>query len=139
MAETVSVTVREAAGRLGVSERTVWRRIRSGELPAERSGRRVLVTLGAGYPEAGRAGSGIAEAVAPYGSRRRPGAAPEGPWPYTRENLERRRRALGLRRQAAVAELERLATESRPDPGGLTAVDYLRDLRDPGWPGDDDA
>ncbi len=139
MAETISITVREAAGSLGVSERTVWRRIRSGELPAERSGRRVLVTLGARYPEAGRAGSGIAEAAAAYRSWAQLGVATEGPWPYTGENLERQRRSLRLRRQAAVAELERLATESRPDPGGLTAVDYLRDIRDPEWPGDDEA
>lgn len=134
----MSVTVKEAAGRLGVSERTIWRRIRSGELPAERSGRRVLVTLGARHPEAGRAGPGIAEAAAPYGTWGRLGAATESPWPYTSENLEKRRRALNLRRQAAVAELERLATESRPDADGLTAVDYLRDIRDPQWPGDDE-
>ncbi len=139
MSQTAALTVPEAARRLAVSERTIWRRIRSGELPAERSGRRVLVTLEARYAEAGRAGSGIAEAAALYGSSAQLGVAMEGPWPYTSENLEKRRRALSLRRQAAVAELGRLATESRPDPGGLTAVDYLRDIRDPEWPGNEEA
>jgi excisionase family DNA binding protein len=126
------LTVPEAAARLGVSERTVWRRIRAGTLPAARAGRRVLVEVGTAYPTAEPSRRRVAEAAAPYRSSADAGYEP-GPWPYTRENIERQRQRLLARRNAAFAELERLAAKTRPDPDGLTGVDYLRELRDPDW------
>jgi len=129
---TTGLTIAQAAARLGVSERTVWRRIRSGALAAERAGRRVLVLFGTGYPGPGE-GLRVEEAAARYDV-----AVPlpdqlgaiAGPWPYTHQNLEKRRRILLARRQAAIAEMDRLAAEVKPDPDGLTAADYIRADRD---------
>lgn len=135
MSATVAVSVPEAAARLGRSERTIWRQIRSGELEVRREGRRVLVLV----PDARRPGLGPAgghrtsEAAAPYG----PGIDRDtgrewqvGPFPYTAEVVERHRRAKLARRRAAIEEIKRLATLSTPDPDGLTAADYVRADRD---------
>jgi len=138
------LTVPQAAARLGVSERTVWRRIRSGSLRVERAGRNVLVEVGSAYPDAGARGSANStrESLAEYGhidlgdptsSDTRDIGDFVGVWPYTVENVDRQRRALRARREAAFKEMERLAALTRPDPEGLTGVDYLRDLRDPDW------
>ncbi|OGN88311.1 MAG: hypothetical protein A2X23_09560 [Chloroflexi bacterium GWC2_73_18] len=131
------LTIPEAAVLLGVSERTIWRRIRSGELPTERIGRRIYVRR-----PADAFARRVAEAAPRYGTAPAEDDSPDaldGPWPYTRENLESQRRAILARRQAAVAETDRLAAETRPDPDGLTAVDYLRDIRDPDWDAEDGA
>ena len=61
-----------------------------------------------------------------------------GPWPYTAENVKRQRERLRERRIAALAAIERIAQETRPDPDGWTAVDYLRDIRDPDWEPEED-
>ncbi len=128
------LTVPQAAARLGVSERTLWRRIRARELSVERDGRRVLVRFETAYPERPASAHQAREAALPYDGSR---ALPEeleslvGPWPFSRPNLERRYRQILARRESAVAELVRLAAESRPDPEGLTVVDYLRPIRDP--------
>lgn len=120
MSETVSVAVPEAARRLGVSERTIWRRLRRGTLLARRSGRHVMVEL----PK-----HAMAEAAAPY--RAAPAAEwGPGPWPYTAAAVDRHRRALTERRRAAADAMDRLAALSQPDPEGLSAVDYLRAERE---------
>src|SRR3990170_8244505 len=131
------LTIPEAAVLLGVSERTIWRRIRSGELPTERIGRRIYVRR-----PADAFARRVSEGAPRYGTAPAEDDSPDaldGPWPYTRENLESQRRAILARRQAAVAEMDRLAAETRPDPDGLTAVDYLRDIRDPDWDAQDGA
>jgi len=129
---TTRLTISQAAARLGVSERTVWRRIRSGALAGERDGRRVLVPFGTGSPAAGE-GRRVGEASVGYElDTQLPDelGTPARPWPYTPENIEKRRRMLLARRQAARAEMDRLSPEIKPDPDGLTAADYIRADRD---------
>lgn len=121
MSETMSVTVAEAARRLGVTERTIWRRLRSGAMRAHREDRRVLVELPA---------HAVAEAGLAYRATTTQSDWDPGPWPYTPEIVERHRRAVLARRRAAAAEMDRLAALSGPDPDGLSAVDYLRADRD---------
>ena len=123
------VPVRAAAAVLGVSERTIWRHIRCGELPVQRRGRRVFVLVSAPEaPEPGRAtGHRVGEAVAPYTST---DDWVVGVFPYTATVVERHRRAKLARRRAALAEIRRLAALSRPDPDGLTGADYIRAERD---------
>ena len=123
MSETPSVSVAEAARRLGVTERTIWRRLRSGARRGRKVDRRILVDLPADRRVSEPARRYALDVPAP--DRWSP-----GPWPYTEEVLERHRRALAARRRAAAEVMDRLAADSRPDPDGLTVVDYLRADRD---------
>lgn len=70
----------------------------------------------------------IGEPAAPYGDA--PDESPRGwqvgPWPYTPEIAERHRRAQLVRRRAAIATIKELAKLTKPDPDGLTFVDYLQ-------------
>lgn len=129
MTETAELSVPDAAARLGRSERTIWRRIRSGELAAVRRGRRVFVLVPA--PETSDAerpaGHRVGEAVVSY---RATNDWTVGPFPYTTEVVERHRRAKLARRRAALMEIRQLAALSTPDPDGLTGVDYIRAERD---------
>lgn len=134
-AMSVTLSVPEAAAYLRVSQRTIWRRIRSGQLPASRLGRRVRVELDAHSQGASR----VSEATAPYGpSDTWSDPETDGPWPYTAEARQRQRTTLLAQRRAAVEAMRAIARESRPDPDGLTVVDYLRELRDPDWEPQDD-
>lgn len=131
MAATLAVSVPEAAARLGRSERTIWRLIRSGELQVRREGRRVLVVIPDGRrPGPERVGGHrTSETAAPYGISPDRDAGREwqiGPFPYTAAVVERHRRAKLARRRAAIEEIKRLAALSKPDPDGLTAADYVR-------------
>jgi excisionase family DNA binding protein len=135
MAETLALSVPEAAARLGLSERTIWRQIHSGELKTRRNGRRVMVLVQdvpwPGLELAG--GHRSAETAAPYEPSRHREVGRDwqvGPFPYTAAVVERHRRARLARRRAAVAEIKRLASLSKPDPDGLTAADYVRAERD---------
>jgi excisionase family DNA binding protein len=87
MSTTEHLTAAETAKRLGISLRTVRRRIADGTLPTVRIGGAVRVLYGDPAliidPEPAAHGTGIAETVAPYSSRAR---AP-GLWPYTRPAL----------------------------------------------------
>lgn len=126
MSEPLSVP--EAAAALGVSERTIWRWLESGRLSADRSGGRVHVSL----PSDERARA-IAEAKVAYGTSldAMPVAITAGAWPYTAENVEKRKAIVAARRRHAVETMDRLSRETRPDPDGLTGVDYIRELRGP--------
>jgi len=135
MTATLGVSVLEAAVRLGRSERTIWRQIRSGQLQTKREGRRVLVLI----PDAAWSGSGPAPGRRTSETATRYEAEPDreagqdwrvGPFPYTAAVVERHRRARLARRRAAVEEIKRLAALSKPDPDGLTAADYVRADRD---------
>lgn len=127
---SVSVSVSHAATILGVSERTVWRRIRDGRLLVVRADGRVLVVL---TPD--RHDRRTAETAAEYGS-----SAPMlddpvlGVWPYDTAAHARHRARLRQQRMAVLEDVARLAREVRPDPDGLTALDSLDELRGP-WPG----
>lgn len=130
-----SVSVPEAALRLGRSERTIWRQIRSGQLQTNREGRRVLVLIpDAPWPGSGSArGRRTSETAPTYeaeGNRKAGWDWQVGPFPYTAAVVERHRRARLARRRAAIEEIKRLAALSKPDPDGLTAADYVRADRD---------
>lgn len=135
MTATLALSVPEAARRLGLSERTVWRRIRSGKLQTRREDRRVLVLVAdAPWPGLEPAGGhGTSEAAAPYRPSSDWDASRDwqvGPFPYTAAVVERHRRAMLARRRAGIEEIKRLAALSKPDPDGLTAADYVRADRD---------
>lgn len=123
---SVTVSVPEAAVLLGVSERTVWRRIKEGLVSSRRVGRQVLVLVD--QPPRTR----IAEAAIAYVTDAEVGVDPlVGPWPFTASKVAAFRERERQRRRQAVEELRLLAAETRPDPHGLTVVDYLRSWRDP--------
>jgi len=120
-----ALEVRDAARRLGVSERTIWRRIRAGRLPVERAGRRILVLVPARWA--------AREVPAAYGAAVRGVAPAEGvPWPFDGEAARSSADRLRSRRLAALAQLDRIARGVAPDRDGLTVTDYIRELRDPG-------
>jgi hypothetical protein len=129
MTETPAISIPEAAARLERSERTIWRQIRSGELKTRREGRRVMVFVpgAATMPTETKGGHRVGEAVEPYGTAR---DWEVGAFPYTQAAVERHRHARLARRRAAFAEMDRIAGLTRPDPAGLTGVDYIRVDRD---------
>jgi hypothetical protein len=136
MTETLALRVPEAAARLGRSERTVWRQIRAGELPVQRQGRRVFVVIDP-MSAWGRepAATGTAESALAYGATeaQSQGEWRVGAWPYTSEVVERHRKARQAkldRRRAAFALMDELAKHTKPDPDGLTVVDYLHAYKD---------
>lgn len=128
MTATVALSVPEAAARLGRSERTIWRQIRSGELHTQREGRRVQVLL---EPEQAwptlPVPRGTREAAVSYGTQ---DDWQVGRWPYTAEIVERHRVAKLARRRAAIQTIKELSERTRPDPDGLTFQDYLDADRD---------
>ena len=128
MTLTMTLSVPEAAARLGRSERTVWRQIRAGELRTRREGRRVLVLMDAdeGWLD-GASPPRVREVAPPYLTGRE---WLVGPWPYTPEIVERHRQAKLARRRAAIETMKGLSMRTRPDPDGLTFQDYLDADRD---------
>ncbi len=132
----VTLTVQEAAARLGLSERTVWRRIRSGQLAVDRSGHAVRVSVppDASWHRIGEAPASYAPAFDPV----TPQLAAPGPWPFTQVNLEREAERRRATRMAALVELGRIAAHTLPDPDGRTSLDDLRPVRDPGWDAGED-
>jgi excisionase family DNA binding protein len=137
MSETMALSVPEAAARLGRSERTVWRQIRAGELPVRRQGRRVFVVIDPMSAWSGREphATGTAESAVAYDATqaRSQGEWHVGAWPYTPEVIERHRKARQAklhRRRAAFALMDELAKHTKPDPDGLTVVDYLHAYKD---------
>ena len=98
--------VPDAARAAGVSERTIWRWVRAGQVDTVRVGRRLLVR-----PRAS-AGRRIGEAALAYGHELTgtwTGEPEPGPWPFTAGKLEQRHRILLEERRAAGAEMDRLA------------------------------
>lgn len=128
MTLTQALSVPLAAVRLGRSERTIWRQIRAGELRTRREGRRVLVLVEADQAWRAEApAQAIREAAAPYGTER---DWQVGPWPYTPAIVERHRLAKLARRRAAIETIKELSKRTRPDPDGLTGLDYIHAERD---------
>jgi len=144
---SVRMSVPDAARALGVTERTVWRRIRAGQLETDREGRRLYVRLPGEYPLLERLQSGAetrdraAEAAVLYtaapfipvsASELQPGA-----WPYTPERvarqreyaLERQRQFLERQRQW-YEEMDRLRGELKPWPPGYDFQRFIRELKD---------
>src|SRR2546426_6327141 len=102
-------TVNEAASALGVSERTIWRWIRSGSIASRKVGRRVLVQLSAPPPHSAR------EAAKSYGREPRTWSVVDSlepdVWPFTLEKIEERRRLVKEQRGAAFAEMDGFAAQ----------------------------
>ena len=128
MTATLALSVPEAAARLGRSERTIWRQIRSGELRTQREGRRVRVLL---EPEQAWPTLPVPlstrEAAVSYSTQ---DDWQVGRWPYTTEIVERHRLAKLARRRAAIETIKELSKRTRPDPDGLTGLDYIHAERD---------
>lgn len=118
------MSVPEAAARLRISERTVWRQIKDGRLRTVRDGRNVRVLV-----DAHARPRGIGEAVVTYGTSSIPDAV-VAPWPFTAEKIAARAQQLRAQRLAAVAELRRLALEVKPDPEGRSYMDLLQEEDD---------
>jgi excisionase family DNA binding protein len=123
----------EVAARLGISLRTVRRRIADGSLPSVRIGRAVRVrTAALDLPPARPAPAAAREAVAPYA-----GAADDDRaafvarwnaqhWPDTYDRmLERRRRAF--------ATLDAVRARTKPPSGPHDTVDAILDAADREW------
>ncbi len=74
----------------------------------------------------------IGERVVAYGASTGDDPAPASlPWPYTPEKLAAQQAWLRAERMAALEEIRRIAATTRPDPDGLTFLDYLHDDDDP--------
>src|SRR3990172_4925199 len=102
MTETAELSVPEAAARLGRSERTIWRQIRSGELQTKREGRRVLVLI-PDRPWGSEAAGGhrTSESAATYDRSRYREAGQDWqarPFPYTPAVARLLKRSNALRR-----------------------------------------
>ncbi len=139
MSETRYLTAAEAAERLGVSLRTVRRRIADGSLPSVKLGGAVrvaeaaLMLHGTHYPLAGEAGSGAAtgEAAAAYAPTAEEEATERyirswnrAHWPDTWDSMVARRRD-------AIARILELARHTRPAEGPQDTVDaMLNQVRD---------
>lgn len=128
MSDTVYLSAADAAVRLGISLRTVRRRIADGSLPSVRIGRAVRIPAAAlELPAAAPAGAGAREAAAPYATE----AGEESQaayvarwnaahWPDTFERmLARRRRAFEV--------LDAIRARSKPPSGPHDTVDAILD------------
>jgi excisionase family DNA binding protein len=123
----------EAAARLGVSLRTVRRRIADGSLPSVRLGRAVRIPVTAlELPVARAAPTAAREAVAPYAASADENRAAFAAqwnaehWPDTYERmLERRRRAF--------ATLDAIRARTKPPSGPHDTVDAILEAADREW------
>ena len=117
----------EAAVRLGISLRTVRRRIADGSLPSARIGRAFRIPAAAiELPTAAPPGQSSREAVAPYVTDAEGGPAAyvmrwnAAHWPDTFERmLDRRRRAFDV--------LDAIRARSKPPSGPSDTVDAILD------------
>jgi excisionase family DNA binding protein len=128
MDEARYLTAAEAAERLGISLRTVRRRIADGTLPAVRIGGSVRIPVSAIEAPPPAAPAAARETAAPYGTVESKEEYVQRwnreHWPDTYENMLRRRRE-------AFAELEEIAKRTKPPSGPHDTVDaLLRQERD---------
>jgi excisionase family DNA binding protein len=125
MDEQPYVTARETAERLGISLRTVRRRIADGSLASLKIGGVVRIPASALEPSEARASKAAREAAVSYG----PETASQEKERYVREWNRAHwpdswDRMLARRRQA-FAELERLSRLTRPPSGPHDTVDAM--------------
>jgi excisionase family DNA binding protein len=128
MEDTTYLTAVQAAERLGISLRTVRRRIADGSLPSVKIGGAVRVPVSALEPPSAPAPRAAREAAIAYGSTETDEAYirrwNRERWPDSWERM------LGRRRQA-FAELERLSKLTKPPSGPHDTVDaMLNQVRD---------
>lgn len=126
------LTAGEVAERLGISLRTVRRRIADGSLPAVRIGRAVRIPIDAlKAPSSRLSAAAFHEAAARYGSGADEPAASVAAWNAANwpdswdRMLDRRRRAF--------AQLEAIRAQTRPPTGQYAAVDAILEAADNEW------
>lgn len=126
------LTAAEAASRLGISLRTVRRRIADGSLPSARIGHAVRIPAAALDLPVARRDSAAREAVAPYQPDADEGRAVyvarwnAAHWPDTFERmLARRRRAFDI--------LDEIRARSKPPSGPHDTVEAILDAADREW------
>lgn len=133
MSEAEYLTAAEAAARLGISLRTMRRRIADGSLPSVRIGRAVRIPAAAlDLPAARPAGLASREAVAPHAAGDEEDRAAyvgrwnAAHWPDTWERmLERRRRAF--------ATLDAIRATTKPSSGPNDTADAILEAADREW------
>lgn len=126
MPEPEYLTAAEAGARLGISLRTMRRRIADGSLPSVRIGRAVRIPAAAFDLPVARPATAVREAVAPYGTETDEDRAASVArwnslhWPDTWDRmLERRRRAFD--------RLDAIRATSNPPSGPHDTVDAILD------------
>ena len=133
MAEPEYVTAAEAAERLGISLRTIRRRIADGSLPSVRIGRAVRIPVTAlDLPSARAAGAAVREAAGPHAAGADDDRAAyiarwnAAHWPDTWDRmLERRRRAFD--------RLDAIRATTKPPSGPHDTVDAILEAADREW------
>jgi excisionase family DNA binding protein len=128
MEDTTYLTAAEAAVRLGISLRTVRRRIADGSLPSVKLGGAVRVPASALEPPPAPAPKAAREAAVAYGSTESDEAYIRR---WNREHWPDSWARMLERRQQAFAELERLSKLTKPPSGPHDTVDaMLNEVRD---------
>jgi excisionase family DNA binding protein len=127
MSEAEYLTAAEAAERLGISLRTVRRRIADGSLPSVRIGRAVRIPAAAlDMPVARPTGNAAREAVAPYATDANDDEAAyvarwnANHWPDTWERML-------VRRRRALDDLDAIRATTKPPSGPHDTVDAILD------------
>jgi excisionase family DNA binding protein len=128
MEDTTYLTAAQAADRLGISLRTVRRRIADGSLPSVRIGGAVRIPASALAPPQPRPPASAREAVAIYGSTESDEAYirrwNRDHWPDSWERMLERRRW-------AFAQLDEARKQTKPPSGPHDTVDaILNQVRD---------
>lgn len=128
MEDTTYLTAAQAADRLGISLRTVRRRIADGSLPSVRIGGAVRIPASALQPPQPRPPASAREAVAIYGSTESDEAYirrwNRDHWPDSWERMLERRRW-------AFAQLDEARKQTKPPSGPHDTVDaILNQVRD---------
>src|SRR5450759_1494234 len=122
MEETTYLTAAKAAARLGISLRTVRRRIADGSLPSVKIGGAVRVPVSALEPPERLPATAAREAAVAYGSAETDEEYirrwNRDHWPDSWERMLERRRQ-------AFAELERLSKLTKPPSGPHDTVDAM--------------
>ncbi len=129
MDETRYLTAAEVAERLGISLRTVRRRIADGTLPAVRIGGAVRVPASALEVAEPETSTGAREVVAPYGTA--PDAGEDRVRRWNREHWPDTWDRMLERRREAIAEILELSKLGQPPSGPHDTADaILNEVRD---------
>jgi excisionase family DNA binding protein len=125
MDEQAYLTARETAERLGISLRTVRRRIADGSLPSIKIGGAVRIPVSALEPAEARAPRAAREAAASYGSETEAEEKERYVRRWNREHWPDSWDRMLDRRRHAFAELARLSMLTKPPSGPHDTVDAL--------------
>ena len=123
MEDATYLTAAQAADRLGISLRTVRRRIADGSLPSVKIGSAVRVPASALAPPPAPAPKTVREAAVAYGTPRESDEAYIRRW--NREHWPDSWERMLERRRQAFAELERLSKLTKPPSGPHDTVDAM--------------